>query len=274
MLTTLTTPTNNLMGIDIGLKHCYAVELVKSGLDLIVRSCAYGQLGNLTQQAVATSIALMHASWQVICLSRRLTSAQLAQFMQLNMSKYLQRPVAELVVAYSATPPATVQLVAVDQTIIQQQLNWLRPYYPKHKIIDLDIYAIERIARRQLPKQHGLVAAINIDLVQLLLIVIDTSSIVYAHAARIEHCSEHELITMLLVMLNNLPYQIEQILLAGQQNIQSNILLAMTRRLNIPSKKINPFVGMKIMPSFDCHLAPALALSCGLALRVNDVRWD
>ena len=276
------TQTNAAIGIDIHQKFVCTVELTKFGSTYTVKNCIYNtdiNNINLAAKPVITGLAHKDIYFQEIQLQQKLTAIKLEKFLQLNIGKYLKHPVKDLIFDYaiiknsSETTGTTVQLIAASNAVIQKHVNLFKQHNIFHKIIDLNIYALERVTRRQAPISDNIVAAINIDLDNLLIIVINKYKILYTHAEFIENINEHELTIKLITVLRNIPHKIDRIFLAGQQNIESNILTIIINNFNLEAKKINSFIGMKLPNNFDHKITPALAISCGLALRVNDVRW-
>lgn len=283
MLKKFTAQTNNLVGIDRSQKHIHAVELAKFGSSLTVKSYAYAkQISDidLAKKSIITGIAHKDIHFQEIILQQKLTAGEIEKYLQLNIEKYLKYSTKDLIfdhtiIKNSRKPPDTIiQLVAASSAVIQQHINLFKQCNFVHKIIDLNIYALERITRRQLSINNNIIAAINIDLTQLLIILIDKHKILYTHTEGIENINSHELTTKLINILHNIPHQINQIFLAGQQNIDSTILTIIINKLNLETKIINPFIGMQLPKNIDHEIIPALAISCGLALRVNDARWN
>lgn len=283
MLKNLTIQADSLIGIDISQKHVCAVELAKSSSSLIVKSCAYDKTLSsidLAKKPIITGIAHKDVYFQEINLPQKLQATKLEKFLQLNIGKYTRHPFQDLNFDYriikepKKTTSTNIQLVAVTNATIQQHVNLFKSRGIIHKIIDLDIYALERITRRQLSINHNIIATINIDLTQLLIVVINKYKILYAHTEFIENINECELTTKLINILRSIQHKIDQIFLAGQQNIESKILTIIVNKLNLETKKINPFLGMKIAQNIDYKITPALAISCGLALRVSDARWN
>lgn len=275
--------TDSLIGIDIAQKHACAVELTKSGSNLTVASYAYNRHINtldLTKKSIVTDIEYQDIYFREITLQQKLTDAEIEKFLHLNIEKYLKHPIKDLVYDYAifknsaAASNTSIQLIAVNNTLIQQHISLFKQYNLVHKIIDLDIYALERITRRQAPIGDAVFAVINIDLNKLLIIVINKYKILYTYSELIENINEYALVIKLISILNNIPQKIEQIFLAGQQNIKPNILTIITNKLNLETKIINPFIGMQLPKNIDHEITPALAISCGLALRVNDVCWN
>lgn len=282
MLKNLTIQANNLIGIDISQKHVCAVELAKSSSNLIVKSCAYDKplsSIDLAKKPIITGITHKDVYFQEINLSQKLAPTKLEKFLQLNIGKYTRHSSQDLNFDYKIikepkkTTSTNIQLVAVTNSIMQQHVSLFKSRGIIHKIIDLNIYALERITRRQLPINHNIIAAVNIDLTQLLIVVINKYKILHTHTEFIENINEYELTTKLINILHNITYKIDQIFLAGQQNIESKILTIIVNKLNLTTKKINPFLGMKIAQNIDHKITPALAISCGLALRVSDACW-
>jgi len=293
MLKKFTVQTNNLIGIDINQKHIHAVELAKFGSSLTVKSYAYAkQISDvdLTKKSIITGIAHTDIHFQEINLQQKLTPIEIEKFLRLNLEKYLKHSIKNSTKTTSSTRDlafdftvinnslktagTTIQLITVAKAIIQQHLDLFKPYDFVHKIIDLNIYALERITRIQAPIGDDVFATINIDLTQLLIVVIDKYKILYAYTEFIENTHGCELATKLINILQNIPHKIERLFLAGQQNIKLEILTIITNKLNLETKTINPFIGMRLPKNIDHEIIPALAISCGLALRVNDARWN
>lgn len=277
------THTHSTIGININQDAAYLVELTKLGSTYTVQNYLYTKdLSKIAfiNKSVITGLGHQDVYFQQIQLHQKLTSSKIEHFLRLNIEKYLKHPSKDLIFDYTInnspnkTSGTTIQLVATSNAVIKQHLKLFKQYNIIHKVIDLNVYALERITRRQLSINHNIVATINIDLTQLLIVVINKYKILHTCAEFTENINECELTTKVINILRSIPHKIDQIFLAGQQNIESRILTIITNKLNLEVKIINPFIGMKLPKNIDHKIIPAFAISCGLALRVSDARWN
>jgi len=179
----------------------------------------------------------------------------------------------------------TIRLIAVRRERVEKCVRLLSAasFYPR--IIDVDSYALERVVRRQLKEFLGLTAIINIDRSAILIVVIDSEKMVYAHEDVVDP-KELESIAQIIVQLklklqlvfSTLHQPLEQIILVGEKAVFTELGPAINNQFNIQTTTINPFFGMKLSTVVSKkviqEIAPIMAISCGLALRVTDDNWN
>jgi len=299
---------DRLLGIDIGQNFVRLVELSYCNSGYQVEACLNIELNddkgsdeaivavieNMLKQNPSktkdTAVALSHSVviFKEIKVDADLSAEETIEFLQFNLAEYVGETKNDISFDYQVVDSqtktnnnVTLRLIAARRERIKKLVKLLQAVNLNSKIIDVDVYALERAVRLQLKNIVGLVAVININYGNIFIIVIDHKKIVYAHEDFIG--SENlESVTQVVEQLNlklqllhsGLPQPLEQVILAGEKAMLFGLVDAVNSQLNIRVTLADPFSGMQLSAAVSSEavqqVAPMMLISCGLALRVSD----
>lgn len=291
-----------LLGLDIRQNFVRLTALSYCNARYQIEACEYSQLHGCEITEVATitlikkllskisfkikdvALALAHSEvvFKEVKVDSGLSAEEIGDFLQFNLAEqnFDYYPVGGE--AKSGESEKTVRLVAARGELIERGLKLLRAVGLKPKIIDVDIYALERAARWQLKNISGLVAIINIDYGNILLTVIDHKKVVYVHEDDVEEENLNSIVRIIeqldlkLQLIHSVILQsLECVVLGGEKAGLPGLLEEANSRLNVTVIIANPFFDMTLspllVPDLVRELAPLMLISSGLALRVaND----
>jgi type IV pilus assembly protein PilM len=295
----------SLIGIDINADSIRLVELSRFGSNYQVEACINIPLAaSASDDLVSTTLKEVFAQTQIktknvaVALSHSaiifkeieivpgLSNKEIEDFLQFNIEKYIGEPANNISFDYQIveTPRKsnehiTLRLITVRRERVEKCIKLLQASDLCPTVIDIDSYALERTIRRQFKATAGLVAIINIDAGAILIVVIDGEKMVYAHedfTNRAEIQSVTQITTHLKSKLLRQP--LEKIVLAGEKAALPGLKEAINAQFNVQTVIIDPFFGMRLSPSVSQEsiqkIAPMMAISCGLALRVTDANGN
>lgn len=292
--------TKSLLGIDIRTNSIRFVELSSFGNSYKVKMCSNIASGDITElkkilkQAKSktknVAVALSHSAiiFKELEIEQRLSDKELEDFLKFNIEKYIGEPTANISFDYQVINNAvdgsiTIRIIAVRRERIEKYINMLQNADLCLKIIDIDSYALERVVRRQIKNinENELVAIINIDNEAVLIVVIDREKIVYAHEDFVDAedmCSIDKIIDQLKIKLSivfaSLHEPFEKIILSGEKATIPGLSEAIDIYFNMQTIIIDPFFDMQVPQELKQKIAPEMLISCGLALRVADDKWN
>ncbi len=305
ILQTIKPKAKSLLGIDINADSIRLVELSHLGSNYQVEACINMPLtASMPDDLVITALKEMFAQTQIktknaaIALSHSaiifkeieiapgLSNQEIENFLHFNVEKYTGESAKNISFDYQIIETKgkinehiTLRLITVRRERVEKCIKLLQEVNLYPKIIDIDSYALERSIRQQFKASTGLMAIINIDAGAILIVIIDHEKMVYAHedfTNRAEIQSVTQIITHLKVKLLHQP--LEKIVLAGEKAVLPGLKEAINTQFGIQTVIIDPFVGMQLPPSISQELvqkiAPMMAISCGLALRVTDANGN
>ena len=299
---------DRLLGIDIRRNFARLVELSYCNYSYQLEACAHIELGEIdgSDEAIITAIkntlkqnpsktkdtaiALSHlaAIFKEVEVDANLSAEETIKFLRFNLAQQVSDSKTDISFDYqvidSPTPTnsnTTLQVIAVRHERVGKLVALLQAANLKPKIIDVDVYALERAVRWQLKNIEGLVAIINIDYGNIFIVVIDSKKIVYVYEDFVGNESlgsiaqvVEQLDLKLQLLHSVLSQPLGQIILAGEKAVLFGLDDAVNSQLNIHTMIANPFLGMQLSPAVSQELiqkiAPKMLISCGLALRVDD----
>ena len=230
-----------------------------------------------------TAIALPHSAiiFKEIKVISGLSTKELNAFLQFNMGKYIGTTADNVSFDYRVVQQGVIkekhillQLAAARRDKIAQYLQLLKAANLSPKIIDVNSYALERIVRHQLRNIVGLIAIINIEIDSILIIVINHEKIIHAHEDSIITTMQttaqitEQLILKLQLVFTAVTQPLNKIILAGAKAEELGITV--NKQLKIPTTVLNPYLNMRRSNNAVETSTAAMAISCGLALRVTD----
>jgi type IV pilus assembly protein PilM len=234
------------------------------------------------------AIALSHSAiiFKEIEIAPGLSNQEIENFLHFNVEKYTGESAKNISFDYQIIETKgkidehiTLRLITVRRERVEKCIKLLQEVNLYPKIIDIDSYALERSIRQQFKATTGLMTIINIDAGAILIVIIDHEKIVYAHedfTNRAEIQSVTQIITYLKEKLLHQP--LEKIVLAGEKAALPGLKEAINTQFGIQTVIIDPFFGMQLSSSISQELvqkiAPMMAISCGLALRVTDANGN
>lgn len=303
--------TKSLLGIDINADSIRLVELSRLGSNHQIETCINMPLTasmpddlvvtalkeTLAQTQIKTkntAIALSHSAiiFKEIEIVPGLSNKEIENFLHFNIEKYAGEPANNISFDYQLIETGaktdehiTLRLITVRRERVEKCIKLLQEANLYPKIIDIDSYALERAVRQQFKTVTGLLAVINIDAGAILIVVIDCEKMVYAHedfTSQAEMHSVTQIVTQLKLKLPPvfaaLHQPLEKIVLAGEKATLLGLKETINAQFNVPTVIIDPFFGMQLSHSTSQELvqkiAPTMAISCGLAMRVMDANGN
>lgn len=301
----------SLLGIDINADSIRLVELSRFGSNYQVEACINIPLAaSASDDLVSTTLKEIFAQTQIktknaaVALSHSaiifkeieivpgLSNKEIEDFLQFNIEKYTGEPANNISFDYQIIETRaktdehiTLQLITVRRERVEKCIKLLQTANLYPAIIDIDSYALERSIRQQFKAIAGLMAIINIDARATLIVVIDGEKMVYAHedfTNQAEMQSVTQIVTQLKpklpLVFAALHQSLEKVILAGERAMLLGLKEAINTQFNVQTVIIDPFFGMQLSPSVSQELiqriAPTMAISCGLALRVTDANGN
>lgn len=299
---------SGLVGIDINANSIRLVEISYFESNYQVEACINIALENPTsdkmiitalkkiieQNSLKTkdaAVALSHTTVIIkeIEVEKGLTDKEIEDFLQFNIERYTGELTSNISFDYytidtpvKTSPHIILRLIMIRREYVEECVKLLQATSLCPKIADIDSYALERVVRHQFKNIVGLIAIINIDHGTILIVVIDYEKTVYVHKDLIsdgELDSPSQIVMQLKLkvqpVFSTLHQPIEKIILSGEKATFAGLIEAIHIQFNIQVIILNPFLGMKLSSAVSDQLeqkmARAMAISCGLALRVNEM---
>lgn len=295
-----------LLGIDIRANFVRLVELSYCNSKYRLEACAHAVIrdGDTGDEAVidairmlvkqispktkAVAVALAHSvvTCKEVEVDSSLSHEETLNFLQFNLNEHFCASNNNICFDYYPVDEETkkdvvtkkYKLVAVLRERIESWRRLLRAVDLCPKIIDVDVYALERAVRWQLKKVVGLVAIINIDYGNILIIVIDHEKIVYVHEEYIGGDNLKTVVQIieqldfkLRMVYAVLSQPLNEIVLGGERLLLPGLVTEVSSRLNVQAVSANPFLDIPldsaVVPELAYEVAPMMMVSCGLALR-------
>ncbi|EKE01667.1 MAG: type IV pilus biogenesis protein PilM [uncultured bacterium] len=301
----------HLLGVDLSSNSIRLVELSGFGSGYQVEACINIALDTsasddvviealkktFEQKLIKTknvAVALPHAAivFKEIKIASGLTDKEIENFLQFNMEKYVGETAENISFDYQIIEmpiknggQMALQLVVARREHVEKLIKPLWAVNLSPRVVDVDSSALERAVRRQLKDIVGLVAIINIDNESILIVVIDRKKIIHTQKSPLR---EEEMQTLDQIMTRlklkmqpvavALRQPLEKIVLAGEKALFPGLLEVINVQFNVPAMVADPFEGMKLSAAISQEeaqkIAPAMLISCGLALRLTDVNWN
>lgn len=290
----------SLLGIDVSQNAVRILELNKNG-DTIetyalvplfqnqadetsnIIATLKAALENSQSKTAAAIIALSYSAiiHKTITVPTSLNDREIAEFLALNLEKYISIPQAQISFDYQVaekTPAnTTIDLIAVRKERIEKCKNILAAVNLKPKIIDIDVFALARTLNTIYRPTQPIVA-INLDCGAILTCALSENKILYAHEdfiddAKLKMQFNEYLVQHLQMCTTTLQQPPTQLILSGEyaMKIEAETIAALT---HLPTTILNPCANLKLAPQLDGakigSIAPALAIALGLALRRLD----
>ena len=270
---------------------CINLELAESGRsDKAVISAIKSILQQISPKTEEVAIALSHtvAVFKELQVTAGLSSKEIREILRFNFIEQLGETKGSFDFDYQVTEEVVttdnlvkLQAVAVRHTCVEKWVKLLRVAKLFPKIIDVDIYALERAIRLQLGNIDDLTAVVNIDYGQVLIIVLDNKKILYVHEDIFDQENlisinqVLELFDAKLRLLDSiLPQPLTKLILGGERVTLPGLITAIDARFNLQAMLANPFLGMELSAAISqedlLQLSPLMLISCGLALRAKD----
>lgn len=217
-----------------------------------------------------------------------LTAKEVKGFLQFNLAGHVGESTSQASFDYQIIARTIdkdkqqkLQLVAARQAHVDKYLAILRTANLRPKIVDIKSHALARAVRWQYRNIAGLIAVVNIDCDDVLIMMINQERISHHHesmisTARMQSLSQvlEYLKGKLQPLLTTSQQPIEKLILAGERATLSGLVEAINKHFNVSAIVFNPFMGMKFAPTISQEYvqkyAPAMLVSCGLALRATD----
>lgn len=236
-----------------------------------------------------TAIALTHAgvTFKEIRVDSSLSPEEIEELLSFNLSEKLDSDSGKInfdyqVIERGSTNSSTLlQVVAVPEDQVKRWCQLLRAAKLSPKIVDIDLYAIERAIRHQLKNIEELVAVVIVDHGTVFIVVIDQKKVIYYHEEFVGSESLGSIAQVvaqidlqLRMIAEVLSHPVKQLVLAGEKSLLIGLDQAINAQLNVKTTMADPFSGMQlssmVKPELIKRIAPMMLISCGLALRVAD----
>jgi len=273
------------------IEACVNLELANLVIsDEIIVSAIKNILRQISSKNKSVAIALSHTV--VVCkeiqVACDLSPKDIDEFLRFNFAEHMGESKKNINFDYQAieTTMATnnlikLQTVAVRQERAEKLVKLLQAANLCPKIIDVDVYALERAIRLQCKDIEKLTAVINIDYGCVLIMVLDSKQIVYMHEDIVDKeslVSIDQIVelfdTKLRLIYSVLSQPLNQLILGGEKGLLPGLANAMSNKFNIQAMVADPFLGMELSAAVSqehvSRLSPLMLISCGLALRVRD----
>ena len=301
----------SLLGIDINADSIRLVELSRFGSNYQVETCINMPLAAsasndfvitvlkeiFAQTQIKTknaAIALSHSAiiFKEIEIAPGLSNKEIESFLHFNIEKYIGEPANNIGFDYQIIETRaktyehiTLRLITVRRERVEKCIKLLLEANLYPKIIDIDSYALERAIRQQFEAIAELITIINIDAGAMLIVVLDCEKMVYAHE-NFTNQAEMQSVTQIVDQLKlklpqvfaDLHQPLEKIVLAGEKAALPGLKETINAQFNVQTVIIDPFFGMQLSPSVSQEsvqkIAPMMAISCGLAMRVTDANGN
>ncbi len=275
---------------------CVSTELVKSeASEETILAAIKNILKQVTPKTRNVAIALSHTLvvFKEFQVAAGLSAKEIRRFLDFNLNEQPGEVTEKLTFDYQIAGDGaaivnnlmTLQTVAVQHVYVERWVKILRAAKLIPKIIDVDIYALERAIRLQVGEVSGLTAVFNIDDGQALLVVLDDKKVVYVHEVPFEEGPPVSISQILglvdaqLHLLDSVLLQpLARIVLSGEQATLSGLMEEVSAKFNLQVIRANPFLGMELATGLSqediYRVLPLMLFSCGLALRVRDNHED
>lgn len=242
-------------------------------------------------KAVVTSVSYSNIFSTTVDVSSELSDKEIIQFLKFNLKELVGFSKDEVVFDYHINAARcdlkekcehkTLDLVAAKRGYIDKLKGVLRGVNISPDIIDVDVYALERVVRSQFKKINGLIAIISIELGNILLVILDDQKIVYVHEEGVKGGVLPSVEPIALVINSkienvcaNLRSEIEKIILAGENTLVYQLKSVLSKKVKAPVVIANPFAGVKLGPDVSsklvAELAPMMLVVFGLVIRGFD----
>lgn len=236
---------------------------------------------------VAIALALAGVIFKEISVASDLSLKEIDDFLFFNLSEYVEGDKDKIGFGYQiiergadSDSTTKLQLVIVEKERIEKLNRLFKEGGLTPKIIDVDIYALERAIRYQEKNIQGLIAAVNLDYGHILTVVLDAKKIVYVHEnfvgeKNLESMAQtlKQIEAELQLIYSSISEPLKQLILGGEKALMTGLVEAVGSTFNISTIVANPFLGMKLSSSIAQEsidkISPMMLVSCGLALRVG-----